>query len=500
MFRSDKSLITLLFLIAFLSTLFFTLGVPFFWEDGQIFHYSPPSLLELLKFSKPDFFYLNYNSRAMTGPLLGWQHFFLGENILNYRLFRAVIYSLLAVACFLLLRRSTSRTTAFWGSFFYIFVPETWFQAVYQDIGLFSHLALVGAFLIFLKTYKLANRVFLRFLSFSIVLILLNFSINTKHEGRYALLIFLPLCLVYQRKAIWRNIWFFLALLFISFPILGLFVKHGQRLVSNDKINLSLNILIVKFFTNFKNPLFTLGILMWSILAVSLLLLIRAGMRKRDILSWLRRPEGEGLVFSFFWFLSALIFNFLIECWDYPPRGFQKGYYMYLWMPFLVFVFTLAHGAYQYAQRKKIFLTVLIVFCLISFVFNVDNLNKNRGAWGGYWIGMGNLRKFVNENSKHALLLLPPMHFHKGVYFYDSDNQVDLNPLYTDISALQDLYKSGKFESIYVSDRKPLDFKANSQVVLVAKAMNTSNGPYDAFKTIFGKKPKPVFYIYHYSP
>lgn len=500
MFKSDKILIVILFLAAFIFTLFFTLGVPFFWEDGQIFQYTPPSLKEFLMLSKPDFFSLNYNSRTMTGPLLGWQHYLLGENVLNYRITRAVLYALLVLACFLLLKRFTSKVVAFWGAFFYIFVPETWFQVIYQDIGIFSHLSLVLAFLIFLSMYKIPNHWIVRFIKLAIVLVLLNFSIGAKHEGRYALFVILPLCLICERKIIWRNIWFFIVLLFISVPVMGLFNKHAQPLVTNDKINLSLFNLLTKFFINFKDPFFTLGIFMWGSLIFSLFLLIIAGYRKKDLLFWLKGKQAEGLIFSFFWFMSALIFNFFIECWNYSPRSFQKGYYMYLWMPFLVFVFTVINSAYRYTIRKKMILVFFIILSLISFVFNVVNLNKNRGAWGGYWVGLGNLSKFININSSHALLLLPPMHFHKGAFFYGSFNQVDLTPAYTDIANLRNLYNSGKYDAIYIADRNSLDFKNTDPVIAAGIAVNISDGPYDKFKSILGKKPQPVFFIYRYDP
>ena len=502
MFNNRIILLIAIFIISLLSTVFITQGIPFFWEDCQFIQIreglNKPALF--LQQLKENSFQINYSSRPMATVLLDLQSDICGKNVNPNRFFRAFVYSLLTLVCFIFLKRFTSVAFAFFGALFFIFTPENWLQTVYQDVGLYSHLFLTSAFLLFLNIYKLKNKSFLKPLIFTCIIFLIFLSTGAKHEGRYAVFVLLIFSLIYYPKAIIDNWWFYLVLLFISIPILGLLGFGNVTKIINAKVPLELQSLIHDFITNFKDPLFTLGIFMWGLLVCALLINLTISIRRKSLFSWLRNNLSEGLIFSSVWFIFALVFNFLILKWNFQgSRDFSKTYYSFLWMPFLIFVFTVVYSAYHSLKKNKIFLILVIFAVSVSFLVNLKNLNQIRGGWGGYWVSLGNLKSFVEQRDDNSLVLITPRHFYPETFFYGSNNKLEMTPLYSNLEYIKVRYFLGQHRNIYVASFGELNFAKDSQMALLGAVDNLSGSLYDNLKLFMGKKPQQSIFIYKYT-
>jgi hypothetical protein len=543
--KKNKILVIIIFVIAFCWGLFFTHGFSFFWEDFDYYHLdkevypasqriSPTAWQEISRISSgycKEFFKVERLFRIGFGadghdrpnqPLL-WSSLTLifKDNVLLYRIFKAIIFALNASIIFLIINR-VSLILGLFAFFIYLSSAEIWVSLVYsQDAGLYAQCGVILSIFIFLKLIGKKQLRYTDTLFYYIpILILSNFSVLLKGDGRYLAAVFFLTLLFFDRK----NLPFHLPMLFLlalfELPVLGFLKKafvdrnfSPIDIASHNPVPISESLKLI--FKNKIYPINALGKFIILLFAVSVLArILIAFSRKlgsRDYLTSSETKQGNlmRLYLCGLWFMATFLMSALSRNFAYDGlRSFQINDLGYIIAPGIIFLSYFIYLTFinlrQPYSAIYLFIATILLTSQLLFV-NLLRLSSYRGGWGNYFCAWHNAEKYIDETTDNALVIaLPEMHYIPFA-FRRSNNIVEIPPVTEcDLRYIESKFIDGKYQDIFVvvSVRDGLKFKGKSKRVILKglKVVDGDSGDlFDRLKRVIDIPSQPSIYVYHFK-
>jgi len=468
--NKKKSLTLLIvFIFAFCWGLFFTCGLDFLWEDIIFYHLDKAEhplntdlisrfslMLRTFKGFIKEFFVperlfqigfgggtmeQTYSDRPFQFLTYDFLRAIFHDNIVMHRIFKAIFFSINACIVFIIINR-ISRALAFLGSFLYITSGVVWTALVYSsDVTIYSQSAMFISILLFFKLLEKKplhkKDLWLFYLS---ILIISNYAVLSKGEGRELAIIFFLTILLFRRKEFLRHLPMLTILLLMEIPILGYITKlftgfpsspidvatHNPHLASQSLKSILQNSHYLRI---------AIGNLMLVILIIAFVIhLLYLLMKKSSIFQ--RKDKSESLLKEqsfvlFLWVFFTLIgtamsrnFAYTGESdWSMLEITFFSGAFIIFLCYYVFFI-----GNFMKNPYRKIFFTLCIGLMIAQIIFvKLPRLNHLRGGWGNYFCAMKNTEKFIDSASNNALsLTINKMHY-KPFVFRNSDNEIISN-------------------------------------------------------------------------
>lgn len=524
-----------------------TYNFNFFWEDGHALavykdykhnpeQYTPKSLAKLFvttlfyPFKNSEInkktcacclvYKLNYMCRplhdAMYSILIGS----LGINIIQYRITKAALFSLLMLIYLYFLWQPLKD---FWEknkkqknilsknilvvvliTAYLAVLPEFFIATLYYVDELFSTMffATLALFLFYFFYNKDCGKI-KTILLFLGITIFTHISILIKHVARINFLLIFSFLLLTDKKKLIQPKYFLLILmlLFLSVPFLGfLELFSGESIYTimgisghlggeTETFELLLNFIKTFHLSFIPHAKFLL-----------IFLLFMAGLHIYALLKKINHqhasinttPIKNIVIWSGIWFLLEAVSLFI-------SRGFNMERMFFLRMEFSIFIFSQILFVSSYAYfvynkhfiGKKIIYYTIILILLLSISHNVLRLNEWRGGWGAYFLKYDAARTYVDEHEKNAVLLVKESHA-LPTYFV-SNNTIKMIPDILNVSVIESFAKN--YSTILVAHTVPIDFMSE-------RMQNTINltiidkSPYGMFKKIIGRYYESKIYIY----
>ncbi|MBI4140844.1 hypothetical protein HY485_03335, partial [Candidatus Woesearchaeota archaeon] len=145
-------------------------------------------------------------------------------------------------------------------------------------------------------------------------------------------------------------------------------------------------------------------------------------------------------------------------------------------------------------KSKKIIITLLSVFIIITIVMHAQNLNAWRGAWGDYFIGWQNVGNYIDANAQNSVLV--EQYNHGNPFYFRTNNSQILLKNITEYRKLFSISKN--FTTVYVADTKPVE--AKQYLELETEIGPEDNSLYAKIKGFFGRHSQRKFYVYKFVP
>lgn len=534
--RTKIIFISLLFLFVFSWGLFFTFGIDFFWEDFDYFSLhstgKPPNsfsvfITETTKaFLNPQkLFQIGFSDTLVDRP---YQHttnwllrFLFDDNILFYRIFRAIIFSIIACTIFLIIK-PISKVLAFLALFLYVSSAEVWLSLVIAcDIGIYEQLVILLSIIIFLHMISQKKITIVKLLfGYFLILLFSQYAILARSDGRYLALIFILTLLLFRRNKILLHLPILLVLFILEIPILGflrnIFLKEHIMPINMAIHNpLPLKQALKLAFENRIFPITSLG--KFTLLALCLTLIVHLicliiKKKKKNInqTDSFHYSLNEKTFIFMLWFFSTFFTMALSRNFNYDGLSsftlYESSFYI---IPFIIFLsYYIVLVSLNLKGKLKYFFIILCVFLLVIQVFmKLPHLNQFRGGWGNYFCSFKNTKKYIDNNSNNALVLaITSMHY-KPFVFRHSGNKIlnDNNPAkfssFTDLNFIENKFIIEKYKDIFVINIGVLNFRGETKKVKL-KEMITIDGDtddlYDRFKRLIGRPSKPILNLYHF--
>lgn len=541
MIKKNKTLhITILvFAAAFMWELFFTYGFDFFWEDFAFYHLDKiehplnPAVSErassglriLSDFFKEMFrfkrlfqagFGNNFTDRPyqfLTNELLSVIFF---DKAILYRIFKALVFACNTCFLFFLMKR-TSLKLALMGVLLYITSSEVWVVVAYSsDVAVYAQFAVLVSILLFLhlseKKSIQKNRLWLYYL---IILLLSNYAVLAKCDGRYLAVLFIVTFICFRIKEFKIHAPMFTGLLFLQVPVLGYIKKVFTGLPASPIHIASHNTRSIleslkAIISNDKYPKNALGrslLILLGIIIVLHLLNMIFNKNKRYFIK--EESNDKNLKVRTFLFMSWFVFSFIMIAlsrsfsysgpydWAVMEESFFIG-------PFIVF---LCYYSFMVAGRfRKPFQTIFITFCLVvmlgQLVVNVRRINQFRGGWGNYFCAWKNVEKYVDSKSNHAIIFTATEMFYKPFVFRHSNNICRNNvPGAQNLEFIEKMFTEEGYRDVFLAERFRLEVEGASEKVALKETRvidGDSGDLYDRFKRFIGRPSRPVIYVHHY--
>lgn len=515
--------------------MFFTKGLPFFWEDFEFFHLdnanpytSVPQIIKsyIREFFAPGrFFHAGFETKFSDRPyqylnnsLLGM---LFGDNILFYKIIKSLIFALSAFLIFFVINRA-STLFALLGAFFYITSPEVWAGLAYNsDNTLYAQFFTLLAVAVF---FSLLERKYLNNMSlwlfYSLILVISQFSVLAKNDARYLAVLCFFTIFLFQRARIWLHLPMLIALLIFEIPVFGLVSKFffgvSQPVINIASYNSRPFLDSLKTISqNYIFPLTAIGrlnlIVFLIILIVGALIMISHHFKRTKSSATGSLIVNEQVFFSFFWFIFALLM--VAEAKNFKYEGLSDYSLVvctFFIVPFIIFLCNciplVTHRAGKFNLPLKGICAALILTQI--FIFNIPRLNQFRGGWGNYFCGFDNARKYIIKNSQSALVLaINNMKYEpfiiKNPAFEVRSNMLQpaQNP-FADLDFIRLNLSQGRFKDIYVLKRGEVEFRgAMKDMALKEKLVldGDSGDLYDRMKRFIARPSRPSIYMYRFT-
>lgn len=550
------TIIAIVFLSIFLWGLFYTSGFNFFWEDFTCYRLDkemyPPvtknqsNMLSSLvrigvgyinNFFIPDrLFQISFSPGFTDRPYdyLNWELLstIFGDKIQFYRMFKAMVFALNACFIFLIINR-ISRIFAFLGVAYYLTSAEVWLALLYScDMAIYAQCAITASILIFMKLTERNRLNWLTIWFFYLpIMILSNFSVLTKYDGRYLAIILLLTILFFSTKQFLLHLSALTILLFLEIPVLGfmkkIFVDSNFapiNLVTHNPLPFSQSLKIMA-----KNYIFPLNALGWIplvlLFAVILLHIYGILFRRSSLLSQPSQKSNaltRERVFLFaLWFLATFTMVALARSFNYyDAYDIQLLDLSFFIPPFIIllsfYVFWVYRGLNN-SYRRLLFKAALILLSIHVVFVSFIRLNKFRIGWGSYYCGWQNAEEYIDNVSENALALAVNVMVYKPFIFLHSKNRVLVSepPIipspFCDLQYIEKKFEEGNYKDIFVLGRGKLEFSGSSNNVSLV-GIKTFEGNCGSFydyivmkkgllerlKRIFRPQMKNT-YLYHFQ-
>lgn len=545
--------VVVVFIMVFLWGLFLTFGLPFFWEDFHFYHLDkeeypvkiesslrPQLIIKTMYGFIKEFFvperllHIGFGGSSIEQTYLDRPYQFLTfdmlraffyDNIIHHRIFKAIFYSVNACLLFLIISR-LSIVLAFLGSFLYLTSGETWITLAYSsDVTIYAQCSMLISVLLFFKLLE-KKPLYKKdiWLYYSLILIISNFSILTKGDGRELAILFFFTILLFRKKEILLHLPMLTILLLMEIPVLGYIsrfftgtpaspinaVAHNPLLTS-ESLHLILSnsrylriaigdFLIIALITAFLIHTFFLVTKKFS-----------PSMQKANS-SYLFREHTFAL---FLWAVFVLIGTAMSRSfaysgpydWSMLEITFFKGTFIIIFCYYLFGIYNVMKKPYRLIFQT-LFLGLIIAQILLD---NLPRINRFRGGWGNYFCAMNNAEKYIDSVSSNALVISITSMQYKPFVFLKSNNEIintnnDLSSEEKLLSNLTDIiekkYKKIDHKDIFIVREGEFRFSGESKK-LTFKNLKIVDGDsedlYDKFKRFIGKPSKPRIYVYSFG-
>lgn len=509
-------IILILFISAFLWGMFFTSGFSFFWEDFTSYRLDKEMYPSTIKtpgstmssvarlgadyiknfFNHTRLFQIGFSADFNGRPYayLNWKLLstIFTDKIQYYRIFNAAVFALNACLIFLIIHR-VSRLFAFLGVAYYLTSAEAWLTLLYScDMGIYVQCGITASILIFIKLTERNRLSRLQIWFFYLqIIILSNFSVLTKHDGRYLAIVLLLTILFFHRKDFWLHLPPLAVLLFLEAPVLGFMKK-----VFMDRSFAPINLIThnpLPFFESLrvmaKNYTFPLNALGWfpllllfavivfhiySILFRSSSMLIKTNQTHPTLVK-------ERVFLFVLWFLAAFVMVAFARSFGYYTEyDIQLLDLSFFIPPFIIFLCFYIYYVYQLYERQKNRFSVLafkgcVILLAFGLLLNFIRLNKFRMGWGHYFCAWQNAEGYIEQNSDKALALIVNRMVYKPFLFLHSKNKVVVSepPVipspFCDMEYIERQFLSSGYKDIFVAGWGKQDFKGKSVKVALTE-------------------------------
>lgn len=451
--RDKKMLIITIciLLLGFCWGMFFTSGLPFFWEDfgsysigGAKSLYTVPAIAKSFineLFSTKRFFKLGFANlfsdrpyQYLTNSLLG---ILFGNQVVFYRCFKSLILAMVAALIFFIISRA-SVLFALLGVALYLASCEVWaILASSMDVAIYSQFTTLLTIVIFLRMIdNKEQRKIVLWWYYLAILIISQYSALSKNDGRYLAVIFFLTLFFFQRKKLIFHLPMLLMLFIFEIPVLG-YLKNIFAAAHSPVINLqshnspSLAVSLKIAMKNYIFPLSAVGKVLTAVFIFSVgvdlfhKVLYRA--KGKNAPAPDEAMQLRSFVF-FIWFIFALGMISLSRSFSYEGLAdISVGECSYFILPFSIFICCYICSLRGYFS--KVYRSLFIVFCFILIasevvIFKLPRLNHFRGSWGNYFCAWENAKKYVNRTSDHALVLAMVNMRYTPFMFWGSNNEV----------------------------------------------------------------------------
>lgn len=527
---------SLVFALSFLWIFSLTYNFNFFWEDSEYLrtyeryqaapeNYTVSAIAsQLLGYlvDPQQFYNISYTTRPLSLKFPRMLPLIFGTEILYYRIFNALLFSLLITlffSFFYKINKAAGLCCSFLLTLYILVLPETWMFSVYLieelvQALLFSTLAL-GLFFFFYRNPMLKNKILLTLLFFAIVFFT-HLAILIKHVGRINFLIIFLFLLFIDKKKLTapRHAILILSLFTLSVPIisfialfkgstlleiLGLTATHaGVQAVAQESF-------ILLFLKTFPLAFLPHAFFLTLLLFVFMLLhVIGKKSIKEDVKEQQKEEEKDGqgeelyllkefALFSFLWFLLAAAGMYIARGFDFPSLSFLRFEFSLFIVPQALFIVSYAFWVYKkFFPSKQWMRYVIYGLLILAILHNTVRLNEWRGGWGAYFLGYDTVRAYVDDHASHALLLTA---FDHGMPTYFVSNNNNTLEMFGDFnSTFFDDYLS-RYSTVFIVARYPIDYNSS----MIARSFSIpiqDNSPYGLLKRSINKAYPSPMYIY----
>lgn len=543
MIKKNKTLyiMILIFAAAFIWALFFTYGMPFFWED-IVWHFDYPLEIEgsgklqstgillkdfvkefisparLLRVAYDGTFYARpYSYLVYKLLLVIFEH-----NVLMHRIFKGIVFAISALLIYLIIGR-VSKLFALIGVLLYISSAEIWIALCYLCVvGFYSQCAMIAAVLLFLKLLDKsgADRKTI-WLYYGLIILLTQFANLMEGSARYSAVIFLLTVLFFRKKELKYHLLPLIVLLFFQIPVLGFIARiftgvpeYPIDIWRHNPLNegnpTPLIELIKTGMSNFKYPLLALG---WiSFILISFLLcayIIYIILSKKGFIStdkvYSNYVLNEKTFLSFTWFAAAFFMVMLSRSFMYDgPHNwcfYECSYFIAPWIIF-VCIFAASVGGVMKRYLKAVTLGLCMMLLLSQSALNLVRLNQFRGGWGNYFCAWDNTRKYINEQSNNAVVFTATEMCYRPFVFRNSNNEIMNNKAGSDdLAFIEKVFEERGCDDIFLAERFGVRFKGKSEKVILKNTTvidGNTGDLYDHLKLMIGRGSRPVIHVYHF--
>lgn len=546
-----------IFAVAFLFMFSLTYNFNFFWEDkDQIslylkiskenpsdytFHGMAKNFLSAL-FPEKQFESTQYSWKPMSEFIISAMSNIFRWNIMDYRIFRSVLFAILMMLCFYIFSGLAGKNKksgdngiksskfAFSGYFMWLLkdyghllpilmvlnllvLPEMWLTILYaHDDLIFTMIFMVAALLLFFFIYRRIpeDKKARTFLIFMLILLFTQLSITTKHIGRMNFAIILAFMLLRDRKKLLTLKYFglILALFIISVPLIGItrtiytpdtilnVTGISKQMTTNnvagENKGLSFGILsfIKTFHLSFLPHSAILLAAFFIFLIIHLYAIFKLGNQK------IKDNETENsldlFVFSLLWCLSSTFIFFLARGLKFDPGFFLRFEFSIFIIPQTLMLVSYYQFVYKgYFNKKKIFQYIICLVLLISILLGLVRLNEWRGGWGAYFLGYDTARQYVDGHASNSVMLLPFDHS-SPTYFVSTNNEMLVKDI-TNSSLFREYQHN--YTTVFIASKTHLTFE-NGSMFNVTQLRVIDNSLYGKFKRFIGRDYKDPIYLY----
>lgn len=534
------------FILAFLWQLFFTWGFNFFFEDldfYRLYEDAPQGisgrLVEISRigadfikdfFKTGRLFKIGFNSLSADDRPFQFHTYHLlkvlfNDNVLMYRISKAAVFAFNTTLIFIILNQ-VSTLLSICGGLLYMTSSEIWLSVVYlSDVGPFVQGAIILCVLLFIRLLgmnSVRDKKF--FIYYCLIILLSNYAVLAKTDGRYLGTIFLLTILFFRRQQIKYHIVPLVILVLLELPVLGLLKKI---FLAHDFIPINLlshpdsppfSEAFKLAFENRKFAINALGVMpivcLLFVVIVHCSLVVMRYMRaeKNNSLQDDALIRGRLFLFSL-WFLATFCMMVLARGFVYDGEyNFQLFDLSFFIAPLILLALYYIYyvGSKVDLRYRKVYLGVIVSLILSQVLFfNTVRINKFRGGWGNYFCAWDNAEKYINGHSNHSLTLAFTEMAYKPFIFRHSNNTV-MNTRnecgqseFCDVGFIEKEFQKNNYDKIFVLSRKDLKFRATSdkvKLVGIEKIGGDSGDLYDSIKKLIKRPSIKVIKIYQFQP
>lgn len=554
---NKKRLIFIIFIFVFSWGLFFTAGMNLFWEDFECFNLdtmfhsrcrSSPTyvsgginpckytLSDTLKDSIIEFFHpsrfiqIGFANSFIDRPFGDLTNNFLSlffrDNVLFYRIFKAVILAVSACLIFMVIGR-ISVLWALSGVLLYISSGEMWSTIIgSSNVALNAQVAVlvsIAVFLNLLEKKELKSKTL--WIYYGIILVFSQYAVLSKNDGRYLAVIFFLTIILFYRDRILRHLPMLSILFIFEIPVLS-FVKKIFSTAPFYPVNTTsysasrpLRQLLGLIIKNCQFPMIAIGkLILVLLLAVVLAQLFFYLFYKKRIISINKNPSIKILkarIFLFMlWFICTFAMMARARSFAYDgAASLLMGDCLYFMVPFYIFLFHYLILVLNYFNKTGVYRKIFIIFCVTlimmeSFLFKLPRFNHFRGGWGNYFCALANAKKYINDRSDKALALCIIQMPYKPFVFTRSKNEIlitvppaDAAP-FSDLRYIEAKFKDGNYKDIFVINYGEINFRGGSEKIKLKEAAvldGNCHDLYDRLKVKLGHPSRKVLNIYHFK-
>jgi hypothetical protein len=528
-------------LSAFALHLFFTAGMPFFWEDfiylgldKDITPLVPSAHLTLSQLISLGAYFLDAvcapgrifsigfgaADRPMQYIIWNILPVCFGANAFFYHVLKAAAFAINCGMMFILIR-AVSPLLALGGALLYMTTVEFWFTECYiSDVGIFMQSAVLACVYFFLKLIKkYPIKRFTLACYYLLIFFFCEFAILSKGDGRYLAAIFLIVVLIYKKQPIKAHVTVFSLLFLLHIPVLG-FIRKALTRSDITPINIGAHnphplpeavLLIIK---NYRYPVQAIGVLvLFCGLCLVCIHIVRSVFIRKE-----KAPEApaalllpEKLVLFALWFGASFSMMAMSRSFDYTgPSDWLLMDCSYFIAPFILF---LTHYSYFVASKfqtrasKAILYACLALFIAQAAAINLPRYNRLRGGWGGYFCSWKNAGEKIATLSDNALIFtISTMDYKPFVTPHTGVSIINVlgagQDRVTDYSFIKAKLDQARYRDIFIVATDELAFRGDaSQVSLKGSLQVPGNcgGAYDCMKQSMGKPATNSCFIYQFT-